>query len=766
MCISFISLLALTNYDCNTLVGVAFSGSHHAFTMATQDAITPLKRDYNSYSTDEELGDLEKPFTADSQFVRDFNSQEDSPPKEEHGNSIPSPPVSIGTEQQEGEVNPTLSRRSSSASLSDAKSRTPSLCGTTSPMPGVSALSRPTALQKSAFAAMNGAAPPQPKKRKLTFKEKEEELIMKQIKDAERAEKEAAREAERKRKEADKATKESERRKREVERAIKEAERKKREVEREAEKLAKDAERKKKEAEKEEKRLAHEAERAAKAELKRKKDEEKQLVEEKKKKELQKQKPINSFFGKPAASPAGKSEIKARSMSPAPSNPSNPTLAAHPTLNPALDTPTKSETSPYYTMFPAFFLKEDVSLAPINRFERDEEASAAVQALVDSYINGDKSPGYQLSFNAVSLFHLAKQHSATRGLQCAPVREIMAEFAGNPSRPIDLTTDSQNSQIKRTSDLLRKVPMKFLKFQEDVRPPYRGTYTNRPVNGIAKLARNPMRRDLPNTNYDYDSEAEWVEEEGDEDLDSDGEDEEIDDDVDDMEGFLDDEGDVVVNSKRLVVQGDLEPISTGLCWEDQHKKNTHVKLVAYRMEVILSESFAFVCLSSVLTISDPKLKSIDPFSTEYWASSSKTTKMEPPRVPLDTLKPSASAMNAPNANKTVKPFFTAASEHAKTSSLPAKAASQTPQSMFLPASMQDMSKADKPKKLLPSEDMELFRNEVRGSDLSKVGMIEVLKKKFPQRTAAQVKGTLETFGSRVGKKEVDKRWVLVDETTT
>ena len=164
---------------------------------------------------------------------------------------------------------------------------------------------------------------------------------------------------------------------------------------------------------------------------------------------------------------------------------------------------------------------------------------------------------------------------------------------------------------------------------------------------------------------------------------------------------------------------------------------------------------------TVLTTADPKLKSIDPFSTEYWAPASKTTKMEPPRIPLDALKPSASAMNTPSSAKTVKPFFTVASDFPKASGPQALAQIQSTQNSA--STKQDKSKSDKPKKLLPPEDMELFRNEVRGSDLSKVGMIEVLKKKFPQRTAAQVKGTLETFGSRVGKKEVDKRWVLVDE---
>lgn len=59
--------------------------------------------------------------------------------------------------------------------------------------------------------------------------------------------------------------------------------------------------------------------------------------------------------------------------------------------------------------------------------------------------------------------------------------------------------------------------------------------------------------------------------------------------------------------------------------------------------------------------------------------------------------------------------------------------------------------------------MDDFKREVEGSNLSKVGLIEVLKKKFPGRSGAAIKSTLEMVAKRVGSKEVDKRWVLVDE---
>ena len=251
--------------------------------------------------------------------------------------------------------------------------------------------------------------------------------------------------------------------------------------------------------------------------------------------------------------------------------------------------------------FPDFFMYDNVTMAPINRFERDEEASASLDRMVDSYILGNRSPNRQRVFDAASLFHLSGHGNVTRGKRFLPVKEIMANFSGESSRPIDLTTDSQNTQIKRTKDLLGRIPLKFLKFHEDVRPPYRGTYTSRPVNGMAKLARNPLRRDLPDMNYDYDSEAEWVEDEDAEDLNSEGdEDEDLGEDGEDMDGFLDDENDETANSKRLVLQGDLEPISTGLCWEDPRKRNTNVKLMPYRMEIILGKTLAPLLCPSLI----------------------------------------------------------------------------------------------------------------------------------------------------------------------
>jgi chromatin assembly factor 1 subunit A len=544
--------------------------------MMSVDSPLSLKRDHDSF---EDIG-LEEPCSVPPDFLEKLRAEEGMPAIKQD----PDPEPSLPTPPVKRESSPA---RSATGSLTDAGSATPSF-RSQSPMVIIPQ-------SNNAFAAMNGigsAAPP-PKKAKLTFQEREMKRIQKEIKDQERAAEKAKKEIKEQERAAEKAKREAERLAHAEEKARKEAE--------------KEAERAKKEAE----RLAHAEEKArkdAEKEAKRKKREEEKLkAEEDKRKKERSQLKLGNFFAIPPSKDrhrAGSVDSVGKgsgSMSPAPQGP-NPSLlgVASPAAAPTPTKPTsgKPEKSEYEKLFPDFYVKPDVSLAPINRFERDEEAIANIQDTIDSYVRGDRSPGRYRAFDAESLFHLPSHINIPRGKRPMPVREIMTEFysGGNSSRPIDLTTDSQthNSQFKRMGDSLRKIPMKFLKFQEDVRPPYRGTYTSRPITGISKLARNPLRRDLPNTDYDYDSEAEWIEDDEDaEELMSEGDnDKEEDDGDEDMDGFLDDENDetAISKSKRSVQMGDLEPISTGLCWEDKKKSNTNVKMIPYRMEIILGNS--------------------------------------------------------------------------------------------------------------------------------------------------------------------------------
>jgi chromatin assembly factor 1 subunit A len=117
------------------------------------------------------------------------------------------------------------------------------------------------------------------------------------------------------------------------------------------------------------------------------------------------------------------------------------------------------------------------------------------------------------------------------------------------------------------------------------------------------------------------------------------------------------------------------------------------------------------------------------------------------------MKSTSANQNAlPSISKPVKPFFfTPASDLQKSSPLASIPTPQAPK-----------DKDGKPKKLLPAEDLPAFKAAIVGSDLSKVGLIEVLKKRFPGRAAAAIKATLEVVARRgeKGEKEKDKRWVL------
>lgn len=541
------------------------------------------KRDHDSFA-EEHLADLEEPCSVPSDFeMMDMDTQPAKSVSEQveveveaevessAAKSLPTPPISIGTKREPSPA------RSSTGSLTSAGTVTPPRAQSPLDVPSSTTnLTSPSAnVNANAFAALNGngTAPPPAKKPKLTFAEKEARRVEKQFREQAKAEEKA---------------------KKEAERAVLTEEKARREAE-------KEAERKRKEVEREEKRLAAEAEKAAKEEKRRRKEEERVKVEEeKKRKEEEKRKKersqlkLGNYFNIPATARQRGASVESRgrsSMSPAPSS----ALAVASPAPAAATTPSKPEQTPYEKLFPEFFVKHEVTLAPFSRFERDEKAVESIEKTIDGYVLGNRSRGRQRPFDPSALFHLSDL--VPRGKRLRPVREIMTEFySGNASKPIDLTTDSQNSQIKRTGDVLRKIPMKLLQFQEDVRPPYRGTYTSRPVTGMTKLARNPMRRDLPDTNYDYDSEAEWQEDEDAEDLKSEGEEEEEADDDEDMEGFLDDENDETANSRRLVLQGDLEPISTGLCWEDRKKRNTNVKMMAYRMEIILGKDLLYICM--------------------------------------------------------------------------------------------------------------------------------------------------------------------------
>lgn len=238
----------------------------------------------------------------------------------------------------------------------------------------------------------------------------------------------------------------------------------------------------------------------------------------------------------------------------------------------------KAQASEYERLFPPYFVPSYTNLAPQSQFSRDRDSLKFAQDRIDEGLGsglGTESENFAPVFDPIKLFHMSPHHwSGNHRRRRFSVKEIVDRIHGTAQRPIDLTDAESKKPFLNPTDLLKCFTVKYLKFAEDFRPPYIGTYSKicAPSEG-SKLSRNPFAKTLPATNYDYDSEAEWEEPGEGEDLDSEGEEEAgEDEDDDEMEGFLDDEeGNEMVragNLKNRSLNGDLEPLCTGLCWEN------------------------------------------------------------------------------------------------------------------------------------------------------------------------------------------------------
>lgn len=414
----------------------------------------------------------------------------------------------------------------------------------------------------NAFSSLDGSAPPPPKKPKLTFAEKE---LEKQRKAQEKLERDQAKS-----------------------RLLAEKDENKRKAEAERE-----AKRIKIETEREEKRIVQEAEKAAKLEKKRQQEAEKAAKEEAKRKKERSQMTLPSMF---FAKPTIKKEDTEKNLTTLEPGKSEKIV----TLNKQ-----KEERSEYEKRFPSFFLHDHVTLAKNNKWERDAARLEFVGKTIDKVLESwkdDSTPqpivsgSTKRAFDAEELFSLRNDYKE-RGRIPKPVRDIMTEL----NKPMSLSLDSQNTQVKHTRNLLSTIPCKFLQFHEDVRPPYMGTFTRPLVPGaVTRLAQNPLRKELPDIDYDYDSEAEWVDEPGDdlagEDPDSEAEDE---DGQDEMDDFLDNSNQDELEKNQAMV---MEPISTGLQWEDSLGRNLNqdglinMEVSRYTFEVIRRKCYFYFVL--------------------------------------------------------------------------------------------------------------------------------------------------------------------------
>ena len=494
----------------------------------------------------------------------------------------------------------------------------------------------------------------------------------------------------------------------------------------EAEKLKKQEEREKKKREKEEAEKQKAEQRAAKAEQKAadkaEKDQEKrQRAEEKDKKRREKeeeeakksrkQMKLTSMFGRPETTPK-----------------KEPATSKLDEAQPAGLTPKREvkETSLYESMFKPFFIFPHVHLAN-NGPVLDEETREAKAKILDEYISGERQH-LATTFDPLEVLQIP--YKIRRGRVYPSVKNIMADFKGFSSNALpDLTTESQNAQIRQTTEALKLVPMKSIKFREDVRPPYFGTISGLPtgVKSLQNLARKPISKTLP-LNYEYDSEAEWQEEEG-EDVDDLDDDEEEADPDEDMGDFLDDSEDA--GPARIGFSGSMEPESTGPCWEDR-KRKTEPKLYKFRMEIILGESRSAPPKQRLANVPVEPLEhrhSIDPFSTAYW---------KPPKPKATAGNESLAASGSTSTSATTAGASSSAQDARANAMAPPPAPSDAFQALNSAAGATGNKKSQQP---LPPDMQQKLKDLVRAMpNLSKVGIIEL----FASNNASCLRGQIKT----------------------
>ncbi|EMD67341.1 hypothetical protein GGP41_007249 [Bipolaris sorokiniana] len=510
--------------------------------------------------------------------------------------------------------------------------------------------------------------------------------------------------------------------------------------EKEAQRLEKEAKAKARE----EKKAQKEAEEKLKAEEKRKKheerdekkrikEEEQQRLEEEKAKKARSQMKLNAFFVKPKAGTSPGQAAVASSQHPTTSVslPDRSGASTKPIPPSPQKTIVKGAKSDYERYFLPFNVPAHTILAPTNALLNSPERLEAARNRLENIVAQKDSYSELIARETlVSLF--PKRN--VRGHRTATIAEIVDCVNNSSDYPIDIT--STNSTASRHPlEMLKEIPMKYIHFCTDVRPPYYGTYT-RPYTytEASRLARNPISRVRKDTDYDYDSEAEWDEPEEGEDLNSDGEDDNEDEADDDMDGFLDDEEDPQL--KRGLISGDLVPVSTGLCWEDAES----VSRLNDGSDAICTDFKEF----KMEFLLDPQMRSIDPFSTAYWAPDPATAIPAPTTANKEAA--SNGAMNPPKApltQRTMNGLF-------NTLNGPQNTPSST------------SGKSAKAKRMVPAEQLSAFKAEIEGKDLTKLGMIESLKKAFPKLPKDAISNTLSVVAARVGPTEKEKRWVLIN----
>ncbi|KAK6218895.1 chromatin assembly factor 1 subunit a [Colletotrichum tabaci] len=481
-----------------------------------------------------------------------------------------------------------------------------------------------------------------------------------------------------------------------------------------AEKEAEEKEKAQKKKEREEKKEAKQAEKAkADAEKqarldekRRKKEEEERKVQEEKEKKERAQPKLMSFFKAPSTTPKKDAAATPNIKTESPAKPATTSTSS------AALTVKKEEKSEYEKLFKPFYIHSTVRLAK-NPFEMDQETHDAKTKILREYFDGKRVQASVGKFDPVEVFQFPSR-PAPRGRIHPPVRYTIEKMHKLKQKIEDSSEEDKKAVMKEVTDALRQVPIKTLRFYQDVRPPYRGTVTLKPYqagkNGMRRLARNPTLRDQLPLNYEHDSEAEWESEGEDVDIEDDEEDD-LDDGDGDMDEFLDDSEDH--GPARFVSANGLEPESTGLCWEDQKRAGSNRTLYEHRMEFILE--------------SLDHRSGIDPFSTKYW---------EP--------EPKPKSLGRPTKDK-------------------AAAESSTPSNAFKAISGTKAGVQSLPKKIMENNNLQELKDVIRANPkIAKGGLIDLSYVALAHAKISRndIKEAIAAVAEKVGGKGPSASWTI------
>ena len=303
----------------------------------------------------------------------------------------------------------------------------------------------------------------------------------------------------------------------------------------------------------------------------------------------------------------------------------------------------KGSMSDYEKYFKDFFIKTNVEVAKTNYFKKDDAAVEFARRRLDEYLqhaNSDTEEGEEGSDGGdemdideeggqvkhkkrkriripqplpkgyfSNLLQIPPHRLKPRGLKQKYNTQQILSGLNEASEPIfdemkaknggtndnDGNTSKGKTKVTTKPDylaMLKALPIKHLHFAEDVRPPYRGTYTRVPTSPGLRRGRKYNSKSIPGVNYEYDSEAEWVdipdEGEGEDLLSEEDDDAQSGDSEGEMEDFLndEDEDEAVIKARRQII-GPLVPNSTGLMWEEEQIASGMGKWEQFRMGVLI-----------------------------------------------------------------------------------------------------------------------------------------------------------------------------------